>query len=214
MITGYNTDVKHNDRVYHVQTEDRGLSNPVIETLVYVSGGQIVASHQYSYAGLVKDGKVDEASLADLLESQHRRIMRWASGGKFDPNGPPLFGSSIVSDRSFDEVVLDFVESLQKAEPLEVLIPQDVKPVAGEKISLRLGVRGAASGDPIAGARVTVALAPPEGTPAKLATLATAEDGTASRELKIPADSAGHSLHVEARLGGQVARAEVTIGPS
>src|SRR5262245_21768907 len=44
VITGYNTDVKHGGKVFHVQTEDKGAKNPIIETLVYVGGGQIIAS--------------------------------------------------------------------------------------------------------------------------------------------------------------------------
>ena len=42
MITGFNTDVKFEDNVYHVQTEDRGLDNPMFESLIYI-GGSIVA---------------------------------------------------------------------------------------------------------------------------------------------------------------------------
>ena len=42
MITGFNTDIKHNEKVYHVQTEDKGVGNPYIESLVYV-GGEILA---------------------------------------------------------------------------------------------------------------------------------------------------------------------------
>ena len=47
MITGFNTDIKHNDKVYHIQTEDKGLQNPYIESLVYV-GGEILASKKTS----------------------------------------------------------------------------------------------------------------------------------------------------------------------
>ena len=43
MITGYNTDVRHDSVVFHVQTEDKGAANPLIESLVYV-GGQVVAA--------------------------------------------------------------------------------------------------------------------------------------------------------------------------
>jgi len=38
LITGFNTDIKHNEKVYHIQTEDKGLQNPYIESLVYVGG--------------------------------------------------------------------------------------------------------------------------------------------------------------------------------
>jgi len=47
VITGFNTDIKHGERVFHVQTEDRGLTNPVIESLVYV-GGEILLRTQTS----------------------------------------------------------------------------------------------------------------------------------------------------------------------
>ena len=55
MITGFNTDIKHNEKVYHIQTEDKGLSNPYIESLVYV-GGEILASKKTSYAEQAKTG--------------------------------------------------------------------------------------------------------------------------------------------------------------
>ncbi len=47
MITGFNTDVEYEGRVFHVQTEDKGRTNPVVESLVY-SGGEIVASRRAS----------------------------------------------------------------------------------------------------------------------------------------------------------------------
>jgi hypothetical protein len=43
VITGFNTDVKYRGVVYHVQTEDKGTQNPLIETLIY-KGGEILGS--------------------------------------------------------------------------------------------------------------------------------------------------------------------------
>ena len=43
VITGFNTDVKYRGVVYHVQTEDKGEANPLIETLIY-KGGEILGS--------------------------------------------------------------------------------------------------------------------------------------------------------------------------
>ena len=68
MITGFNTDIKHNEKVYHVQTEDKGVGNPYIESLVYV-GGEILASKKTSYA--------------DILNADG-----WSLGGK--PSTSPL----------------------------------------------------------------------------------------------------------------------------
>ena len=82
MNTGYNTDVRHNDVVFHVQTEDKGASNPFIESLVYV-GGQVLASKRASYAELLAQGKDDKAVIA-LMDHQHRTMIAAIRIGKFD----------------------------------------------------------------------------------------------------------------------------------
>jgi hypothetical protein len=84
VITGFNTDIRHGDRVFHVQTEDRGLGNPIVESLVYV-GGQILLSKRSPYADLVIDGKPDEKAIRQLMDLQHRRIIEAIRRGRFDP---------------------------------------------------------------------------------------------------------------------------------
>lgn len=87
MITGFNTDIRHGDRVFHVQTEDRGLGNPIVESLVYV-GGQILLSKRSPYSDLVTDGKVDEKAVKQLMDLQHRRIIEAIRRGRFDAAAP------------------------------------------------------------------------------------------------------------------------------
>src|SRR5580765_2846671 len=82
MITGFNTDIRHGDKVYHIQTEDKGLQNPYIESLVYV-GGEILASKKTSYAEQAKTG-VDEKWIASLMEQQHRTMIAAIKRGRFD----------------------------------------------------------------------------------------------------------------------------------
>jgi hypothetical protein len=91
VITGFNTDIKHGERVFHVQTEDRGTSNPVVESLVYV-GGEILLSKKSSYQEHVSEGRVDEKVVRDLMDLQHRRIIEAIRRGRFDaakPGGQP-----------------------------------------------------------------------------------------------------------------------------
>ena len=90
MITGFNTDIRHGDRVFHVQMEDRGLGNPIVESLVYV-GGQILLSKRSPYADLVVDGKPDEKAVKQLMDLQHRRIIEAIRRGRFDasPSSAP-----------------------------------------------------------------------------------------------------------------------------
>ena len=82
MITGYNTDVRHNDVVFHVQTEDKGLSNPFIESLVYV-GGQVLASKRSSYSELLSEGK-EEKDIVAMMDHQHRTMIAAIRHGKLD----------------------------------------------------------------------------------------------------------------------------------
>src|SRR5215210_1080046 len=82
MITGYNTDVRHGEVVFHVQTEDKGVSNPFIESLVYV-GGQVLASKRVSYAELLAAGR-EEKELVALMDHQHRTMIAAIRHGKLD----------------------------------------------------------------------------------------------------------------------------------
>ncbi len=82
MITGYNTDVRHGETVLHVQTEDKGLANPFIESLVYV-GGQVLASKRAGYAELLAEGK-DEKEIVALMDHQHRTMIAAIRHGKLD----------------------------------------------------------------------------------------------------------------------------------
>jgi hypothetical protein len=82
MITGYNTDIRHGEMVFHVQTEDKGVSNPYIESLVYV-GGQVLASKRASYADLLAEGK-DEKEIVALMDHQHRTMIAAIRHGKLD----------------------------------------------------------------------------------------------------------------------------------
>jgi hypothetical protein len=88
MLTGYNTDIKHEGIVYHVQTEDGGTDNPVIVSLVY-KGGRILVSKKTSYAQLL--GTDDFMSkLRDLLERQHKTMIKAILTGNLVANGARL----------------------------------------------------------------------------------------------------------------------------
>ena len=103
MITGFNTDVKYRGVVYHVQTEDKGSANPLIETLIY-KGGEILGSRRLPYANLLS-GPDDEKTITKLMEDQHKTVMLDVKRGKFDPAGD----RTIMEDLSLDELVLAYL---------------------------------------------------------------------------------------------------------
>ena len=103
MITGFNTDVKYKGVVYHVQTEDKGPQNPLIETLIY-KGGEILASRRLPYGDVVADPG-DEAAITKLMEDQHKGMMMEVKRGKYEPASE----RTILEDLSLDEIVLAYL---------------------------------------------------------------------------------------------------------
>jgi hypothetical protein len=85
-VTGFNHNVKHKGKVYHVQTEDSGVSNPHIITHLFV-GGNILASKKTSYADLVKAENLAEL-VREMMEEQHKEMLRNLINGVYDKIGP------------------------------------------------------------------------------------------------------------------------------
>ena len=83
MVSGFNVNIKHAGKVFHVQTEDRGRRNPTIETLVYLEG-KIIHQERISYEGQNSDESYDEAAIAKMVDLQHKRMIDGIRGGRFD----------------------------------------------------------------------------------------------------------------------------------
>ena len=82
MISGFNTDIEHNGTVYHVQTEDKGLSKRMIMSLVY-NKGTILASKRVSYDDLAA-ANFDEKELSERLNRQHKLICAAVRTGRIE----------------------------------------------------------------------------------------------------------------------------------
>jgi hypothetical protein len=103
VITGFNTDVKFRGLVYHVQTEDKGKENPLIETLIY-RGGEILASRRLPYADVIRETDT-EGAIARLMEEQHKSMILEVKRGNF---APPV-EEVPHEDLSLDEIVLAYL---------------------------------------------------------------------------------------------------------
>jgi hypothetical protein len=85
VLTGYNTDIDYAGTTYHVQTEDKGRSNPIVESLVYARG-EILYSKRTSYQDLV-DENVEPDAVAALMERQHHAIVDAIHHGRLEELG-------------------------------------------------------------------------------------------------------------------------------
>lgn len=80
MLVGYNTNVPYKGNLYHIQTEDSGLKNPVIITLLYIKG-TILASKKISYAHIASSPDYKE-KVRELMKEQHKTMMKELINGK------------------------------------------------------------------------------------------------------------------------------------
>jgi len=83
MSSGFNTDVRVGDQVFHVQTEDRGPNHPVIDTAIYLQG-RVVHRHSTSYDHRTLSFELGGAALRKRVEEQHRNIIEGLRAGKLD----------------------------------------------------------------------------------------------------------------------------------
>ena len=72
-------------------------------------GGEIVTTRRSSYADLLKSGAYSEGEVLARMENQHQAVIREILSGRYDPDGPKPFGYNIITNRSLDEVALDFL---------------------------------------------------------------------------------------------------------
>ena len=74
MLFGHNSNVKIGEMLYHVQTEDRGTSHAVIDTMVYHSG-RVLHRRANSYADLLPLNARREEELKQRVSAQHQAIL-------------------------------------------------------------------------------------------------------------------------------------------
>ena len=82
MVVGFNHNFRYKGEVYHIQTEDSGLKNPNIVTLLY-QGGTILASKKTSYADIAKVDNLNKV-VEELMKEQHKEMLRRLKAGEFD----------------------------------------------------------------------------------------------------------------------------------
>ena len=82
MVVGFNHNVVYKGDVFHIQTEDSGINNPHIITLLY-KGGNIISSKKTSYADIVKMDNLEQV-VEELMKEQHKDMLRRLKAGEFD----------------------------------------------------------------------------------------------------------------------------------
>src|SRR5277367_5884278 len=82
MIFGFNTDVKHEDTVYHVQSEARE-GERLLQTQVFVRG-RCVGKRATPYEKATAEGSFSDQQKEQVLRDQHRLVLNAIREGQLD----------------------------------------------------------------------------------------------------------------------------------
>lgn len=213
MITGYNTEVRHNDRLFHIQTEDKGETSPEIESFVYV-GGRILATRRTSYAAAIQGGR-DDRIVQETLERQHRTMIAAIQRGQFDgPDGsvrvpegmsaPSSEGKEAFSaadgmtagDRTLDQVILEYLAAEMSHEQIECSFTPAPDFVEGRETAMRIRAHSSQSKQPVSRASVQIRIHSAAARSSVLFQGTTGPDGGCPVSFLVPALPAGSAAAV------------------
>jgi hypothetical protein len=179
MLFGHNTDVKAGDTVYHVQTEDRGAANALIDTTVYCRG-RVLHRRTNNYLDLLPLDPDRENSLRKRIDEQHRAVAEEIRSGALHLV-PPLPSQEKRAAKQSQSV------SPAKAAPppglaLELINAKNW--LSGKRANLHVAVRSKQNGEPVRNARVTARI--DGAVDAAEFTAQTGADGQARLEFDMP----------------------------
>lgn len=184
MIFGFNTDVKHVDTIYHVQSEARE-SELLLQTQVFVRG-RCVGKKATSYAAESAEAQFGDSQKEQQLREQHRLVLDAIREGKL-------------------ENVLDHPEP----EALSTVKELDVQWINAASVhaerNLTMQLRVTEGGAAASGARLTFRFARPGESPFYTQAVTDSRGGA---EIKIEVEESGladSSLLVQANYEGRTA---------
>ncbi len=177
MLFGHNSNVLVGAETVHVQTEDRGIAKPIVDTTVHWKG-RVLHRRTNPYNDLLPLDELTEAVLKSRIDDQHRTVMEEIRSGALKlalPGAAPVV-------------------------PLKIELENAKSWLAGKNATLQLAVRDAA-GNAVSGA-ATKARVDGAASPSEFAGLSGA-DGRLTLQFEMPKLSAPEvALVIEAAHNG------------
>ena len=185
MIFGFNTDVKHEGTVYHVQSEARE-GEQVLQTQVFVRG-RCIGKRATSYAEKLSTGGFNDQQKEQVLRDQHRLVLDSIREGKLDN----------ILDRRETPETLSGIKELD----LQWVNANSVH--AEQNLIMQLRVTEGGSG--VQGARLTFRFERPDAAPFYTQVIT---DSAGNAEMRLEMDESAlpdASVLVQANYGGRTA---------
>lgn len=82
-LLGYNNNVRHKGKVFHIQTEDSGAKYGHIITHLFMDGGRILKSVKTGYAEYIGNERMADI-VKEMMKQQHKAMFIALRDGKFD----------------------------------------------------------------------------------------------------------------------------------
>ena len=185
MIFGFNTDIKHEDTVYHVQSEARE-SEQLLQTQVFVRG-RCIGKRAVTYASIAAGDDGSDQHKEKMLREQHRQVLEAIREGKLD---------ALLDKRETPET-LSTIKELE----MEWINSNSVHSGGTLLMHLRVTEGGVA----VEGARLTFRFVRPDASPYYAQVLS---DATGVAEMSFQVDEkalADSSVLVQANYSGRTA---------
>ena len=122
-LLGYNTNVKHDEKLFHIQTEDSGVEHPHIITHLFTEG-TILATKKTSYKDFLgRESWEDE--VRQLMKDQHKSMFVELRDGAHDVIAARILGVPVgdASPEDYDRLKGESEASGEATPP-----PPDKKP--------------------------------------------------------------------------------------
>jgi len=128
MLSGFNTNFRHRGVLFHVQTEDSGRSNPHVITHLF-RGGNILASEKRAYADRLDADNLEDI-VRELMEEQHKKMLRALSRGDHDLAIEERLGAAIFTEEGNDtDATIPPPSDAETAPDSVAPVPREVPPV-------------------------------------------------------------------------------------
>jgi RecA/RadA recombinase len=129
-LLGYNNNVRHKGKVFHIQTEDSGVKYGHIITHLFMDGGRILKSVKTGYAEYIGNERMADI-VREMMKQQHKAMFIALRDGKFDA----IVEGGADASQTTRAIVVDSPPSAAPAPPAAAAGPAPAPPVATAPVS-------------------------------------------------------------------------------
>jgi hypothetical protein len=127
-LLGYNHNVRHKNKAFHIQTEDSGVRYGHIITHLFADGGRILKSVKTSYAEHLSNPKMADV-VREMMKEQHKAMIIALRDGAFDV----MLDAGADASQQTKALSADATQKLA-ALPVMTPLPVDVPPMAAARL--------------------------------------------------------------------------------